>query len=412
MGSSTVDFKKSVDLVTPVEESPSIDLIKGTNDRCAAWRFSLIGRLDLLRLKFSDAVLNLKSQWKLEDQCKMIPLGKLFFTIKLDNERDQSYIKAGKWEVLHQDLWIRNWIPNFHLENHRTSYANIWVHLPGLSLEYWDEKTLFTICSDLGDPVKVDEATLNFENGMFARVLINIDLAKKIPHKLWIKTKFGGFMQDVVLTKLPKFCQNCKIVGHLLSECRVKKVSQEANILQKNTSPLFGSTSLKPQDKFDSNKAYEDKSTNSTKPVSPTTTLSPPKNTKKLDICFTPVTHINQQVVTPQHSMIEEETVINVSEEECNLDPTRISQIAEENAIEKSVIKYINGKDCSISEERVPSTSWSRIIQKPASSNVTSTSETQKQGAEPKVKILQATNKYNFRKNQGKGGTKGLQPQI
>ncbi|XP_026383601.1 uncharacterized protein LOC113279106 [Papaver somniferum] len=399
MGSSTVDVNNSVDLVNPVEESPSIDLVKGTDDRCVAWRFSLIGRLDLLHLKFSDAVSNLKSQWKLEGQCKMIPLGKGFFTIKLDNERDQSYIKAGKWEVLHQDLWIR------------------------MDTQFSSRKS-----SALSDPVKVDEATLNFENGLYARVLVNIDLAKKVPHKLWIKTKFGGFMQDVMLTKLPKFCQNCKIVGHLLSECRVKKVSQESSILQNNNSPLFCSTSMKSQDKFDSNKAYEHKGTNFTKPVSPTTTISPPTNTEKFDIFFTHVTHINQQEVTPQHSsnavkitsrrfgslntVVEEEIVINISEEGCTLDPTKISQIVEENAVEKSVIKYINGKDGSISEERVPLTSWSRIIQKPASSNATSNSETQKQEAEPKVKILQATNKYNFRKNQGKGGTKGLHPQI
>ncbi|XP_026399047.1 uncharacterized protein LOC113294889 [Papaver somniferum] len=214
MGSSNVNLTNSVDLNNPVEESPSIDLVKGTNDRCAISKFSLIGRLDLVRLKFSESVLDLKNQWKLEGQCKIIPLGKGFFTIKLDNEKDKGYIKAGKWEVRHQELWTRNWIPNFRPENHRTSYANIWVHLPGLSLEYWDEQTLFIICNALGTPFKVDEATLNVKSGLYASVLVNIDLAKKVPNKLWIKIKFGGFMQDVLLTNLPKFCHNCKIVGH------------------------------------------------------------------------------------------------------------------------------------------------------------------------------------------------------
>ncbi|XP_026417225.1 uncharacterized protein LOC113312703 [Papaver somniferum] len=398
MGSSNIDSNNSVDLINPVEESSSIDLVKGTDDRCAIWKFSLIGRFDLVRLKFSEVVLDLKSQWKLTGQCKMIPLGKGFFTIKLDNEKDQGYIKAGKWEVRHQELWIRNWIPNFRPENHRTSFANIWVHFPGLSLEYWDEQTLFTICKALGTPVKVDEATLNFESGLYARVLVNIDLAKKIPHNLWIKTKFGGFMQDVLLTNLPKFCHNCKIAGHFQFECRVKKVSHETRTQQNiSNSPLVGSTS-KNQDNNDSQKLQEvNKST-----TSPTSTPHP-TNGEKFDIYFTPVTNINPQKFIPPHSshalnitsgrfgslntVVKEEIVINMTEERTIIDPTRISQIAEDNTVEKSVINFISGKYGSISEERIPITTWSKVIQKPSASKATSSTE-QIQQADPKVKFL------------------------
>ncbi|XP_026459318.1 uncharacterized protein LOC113359978 [Papaver somniferum] len=240
-----------VDLINSPVQSPSIDLINNTEERCDAWKFSLIGRLDLARLKFSEAVLNQKNQWKLEGQCKMNPLGKGFFTIKLDNDRDKMTIKAGRWEVCNQVLWIRNWIPYFRPEKHRTSHAMIWVHLPGLSLEYWDEKTLFTICRALGTPVKVDEATLNYDNGYYARVLVNIDLANKIPNKLWIKTKFGGFMQSVILTKPPKFCDHCKIVGHLQIECRAKKTSSQYFATQQSTSNTPKGVNTSSKEKFD-----------------------------------------------------------------------------------------------------------------------------------------------------------------
>ncbi|XP_026378359.1 uncharacterized protein LOC113272777 [Papaver somniferum] len=292
MGASNINLTNSVDLNNPIEESPSIDIVKGIDDRCVIWTFSLIGRLDLVRLKFSEAVVDLKNQWKLEGQCKIIPLGKGFFTIKLDNERDKGYIKAGKWEVRHQELWIRNWIPNFRPENHRTSYANIWVHLPGLSLEYWDEQTLFTICNALGTPVKVDEATLNFESGLYAKVLVNIDLEKKVPHKIWIKTKFGGFIQDVLLTNLPKFCHNCKIVGHFQFECRAKKVSNETSNQQNNSnSPIFGSSSNP-----DNEPQKEKEVVKSTLQATPH-----PTNCEKFDICFTSVTNIHPNNVISPH---------------------------------------------------------------------------------------------------------------
>ncbi|XP_026396008.1 uncharacterized protein LOC113290641 [Papaver somniferum] len=94
----------------------------------------------------------------------------------------------------------------------------VWVQFPGLSLEYWDEATLFTISRAIRTPIKVDDATLQYQSGYYAKVLIEIDLTKTIPNKLWIITKFGAFSQRVILTKLPKFCTKCKIVGHLTSE--------------------------------------------------------------------------------------------------------------------------------------------------------------------------------------------------
>ncbi|XP_026384947.1 uncharacterized protein LOC113280550 [Papaver somniferum] len=116
---------------------------------------------------------------------------------------------------------------NTRPENQRTSKAMVWVHFPGLSLEYWDEETLFKLSRALGVPVKVDDATLNYQSGYYARVLVEIDLAKTIPNKLWIITKYGCFSRSVVLTNLPKFCWKCKIVGHQHSECIIKTQTEK-----------------------------------------------------------------------------------------------------------------------------------------------------------------------------------------
>ncbi|XP_026396267.1 uncharacterized protein LOC113290894 [Papaver somniferum] len=99
----------------------------------------------------------------------------------------------------------------------------VWVQFPGLSLEYWDEKTLFKISRAIRNPIKVDAATLNYQSGYYAKVLIEIDVAKNIHNKLWIVTRYEAFSQGVTLTNLPKFCHKCKIVGHQISECRINK---------------------------------------------------------------------------------------------------------------------------------------------------------------------------------------------
>ncbi|XP_026383989.1 uncharacterized protein LOC113279508 [Papaver somniferum] len=55
---------------------------------------------------------------------------------------------------------------------------------------------------------------------------------------------------------------------------------------------------------------------------------------------------------------MEEEINIHMNGGTENLTPSKILQIAEDNVVEKSVIKFINGKDGSVSEEKVPTTSW------------------------------------------------------
>ncbi|XP_026378656.1 uncharacterized protein LOC113273103 [Papaver somniferum] len=281
-----------VDLVLHVEESPSIDLINVSEDRYDVWKFSLIGQLDFLRLKFVAAILNLKNQWKLKGQCKMIPQGK----------------------------------------------------------------------GVIGTPVKVDEVTLNCENGLYARVLMEIDFANKIPHKLWIKTKYGGFMQSVLLTILPKFCPHCKIIGHTQPECRVmRNLAQEAEEGKKIGNKNEGSTSTP-------------KVVNT-----PKSNVGGPsvKNMELFDIFETPVTQINIPEAQVQSLTVNVpinsgrfETLQNIDEGGTSmidmLSPTKFLQLVEDNSLEKSVLKYINDKNGSVSEERVPTTSWTKVIQKPA----------------------------------------------
>ncbi|XP_026396058.1 uncharacterized protein LOC113290690 [Papaver somniferum] len=184
--------------VIPSIELPD-DLFEESLD---PWRFSLIGRLNLHQLKFIDDAILLRRQWKLTGDCKIIPLGRGFFTIKLDNEIDRQYIKEGKCEVLNQVLQI-----------------------------------LFKICKEIGTPIKLDEATAKCEVGYYANVLVEIDFAKIVPNKVWIGTKYGGFLQNISIPVCPKFCHNCKIVGHNNVECRIdKNKNQQVNNTQNNMS--------------------------------------------------------------------------------------------------------------------------------------------------------------------------------
>ncbi|XP_026378725.1 uncharacterized protein LOC113273179 [Papaver somniferum] len=118
-----------------------------------------------------------------------------------------------------QTLKLIAWEPNFNPETQKTSSAFVWIFFPGLSIEYWKEGILL----QLGRAIKVDEVTLKKEIGYYASVLVEVDFAKFIPAKVIVEYKYGKFEQAIQISKKPKFCNHCSIVGHLTTECRAKR---------------------------------------------------------------------------------------------------------------------------------------------------------------------------------------------
>lgn len=51
------------------------------------------------------------------------------------------------------------------------------MHLPQ---EYWRKKTLFEIVSGIGTPLTIDEATLSRVFGLYARVLVDVDMSGRL----------------------------------------------------------------------------------------------------------------------------------------------------------------------------------------------------------------------------------------
>ncbi|XP_026459989.1 uncharacterized protein LOC113360734 [Papaver somniferum] len=197
------------------------------------WKFSLIGRLDFVKLKMNVASTFLKQQWSLKGSLQFIPLGKGFFIIKLDNEADRSLIWKGLWMVESQTLKVRAWEPNFNPDNQKTSSSFMWITFPGLSIEYWKERILLQMGSKFGRANKVDEITLKREISYYASVLVEVDFAKFIPSKMVVEYKYGKFDQAMQILKKPIFCNHCFIIGHLTAECRVKRdESQNTENLQ------------------------------------------------------------------------------------------------------------------------------------------------------------------------------------
>ncbi|XP_026378663.1 uncharacterized protein LOC113273110 [Papaver somniferum] len=87
----------------------------------------------------------------------------------------------------------------------------------------------------IGRAIKVDDTTLKREVGYYANVLVEVDLARSVPHQVVVNSKYGSFEQEVQIPKLPKFCSHCKVVGHLVTECRVMRKESAQKVEENDT---------------------------------------------------------------------------------------------------------------------------------------------------------------------------------
>ncbi|XP_026455748.1 uncharacterized protein LOC113356753 [Papaver somniferum] len=155
-------------------------------------------------------------------------MSKGFFVVMLRDEHTKARIRNRKWFVNQQELRMMDWYPGFDPERQNTSHAPVWVHLPGLHAELWTERSLLSIGKAVGNPIVVDQRTLNLEFGSYASVLVDVDFAKHISDRILLTAGGRTFWQYVEIPKHPKFCLHCNIIGHNESECRRKPKSDES----------------------------------------------------------------------------------------------------------------------------------------------------------------------------------------
>lgn len=71
-------------------------------------------------------------------------------------------------------LTVAKWRPNFRPAKETISSIAVWIRLPGLPLELFDEKILLRVAGMVGKPVKVHQTTTATKRGKFARICVEL----------------------------------------------------------------------------------------------------------------------------------------------------------------------------------------------------------------------------------------------
>ncbi|KAL0923494.1 hypothetical protein M5K25_007553 [Dendrobium thyrsiflorum] len=82
---------------------------------------------------------------------------------------------------------------------------------------------LIKLANDLdycSKPPKIDSAISIGTRPSVACVLVELDITKSYPDKVWLGLEKSGYVQTVVMEEFPPFCASYNYIGHVVSSCR------------------------------------------------------------------------------------------------------------------------------------------------------------------------------------------------
>lgn len=124
-------------------------------------------------------------------------------------------------------------MPGCNVSVQAQTSTQVWIRILNLPLECRKTQNLLNIAMGVGLPIKIDPLTLSLYHGLYARVLVEVDLSKPLPQKILVTKKDASnsnvfdFFVDIEVEKIPKFCECCQMIGHEMSNCRNKSDTLE-----------------------------------------------------------------------------------------------------------------------------------------------------------------------------------------
>ena len=140
----------------------------------------------------------------------------VFFLVRFDScDGFKHVLKAGPWFVGDYFLSLRPWVPDFRASEVAISSVAIWVRLPELPIEYYQNDSLMHIGKGLGPVLRVDYNTAARTRGRFACIYVQLDVDKPLARTI----RVGKAKLAVVYEGIGQLCFHCGKIGHHLDWC-------------------------------------------------------------------------------------------------------------------------------------------------------------------------------------------------
>jgi len=183
------------------------------------WQFSLIGFIARKFPGYTSISKYVHSTWKCNVNFSMHDSGWLIF--KFTSELDMLVVlNGGPYHVFGRLLILKHMLDYFDFDTSDMIRLPVWVKFPNFPLQCWSPLCLSKLASVIGKPVHVDSPTASMTRLSYARVLVEVDLLPDLPSLINITLPNGVSISQVVsYESLPRFCKQCKTLGHSNYAC-------------------------------------------------------------------------------------------------------------------------------------------------------------------------------------------------
>lgn len=194
----------------------------------------------------------MEQAWARNASIQLIDVGIDYYFVRFNCIEDYDFaLTGGPWLIFDHYLAIRGWKPLFNPYAERINKIAVWARLPRLTMEYYDDRTLFEIGDQIGTTLKVDVNTKMQARGKFARIYVEVDLDKPlIPFYVLDGVQLNFEYEDIHMV-----CFSSGKFGHAKENGLDKKVEehekQNANMISCNKatgSTVDGSTEAEKED--------------------------------------------------------------------------------------------------------------------------------------------------------------------
>ncbi|XP_020681241.1 uncharacterized protein LOC110098679 [Dendrobium catenatum] len=154
-----------------------------------------------------------------------------------EKEPLEAIFANGSWFVRGQIIGVHRWSLNFSLTSLKGLTSPVWIRMPNLPLQCWDELNVCRIASLVGKPLLIDGNKFQWGRQEIGRVCVRIKLDEQLPLRVWVEGSTGKFLQKIEYERIPNFYFECGKIGHLKKDCLNSKInSSPAEDLVKNKS--------------------------------------------------------------------------------------------------------------------------------------------------------------------------------
>ncbi|KAJ1389959.1 Ribonuclease H domain [Sesbania bispinosa] len=157
---------------------------------CIPWKRAIIIKLLGKRMSLKFLQGRLQRLWQPKERMEVIDIDNDYFLVRFTDWSDLNKVYEGvPWVIMGHYLVVQRWKPEFLPYEEEFKRVFVWIGVPILPIEYYDDHILWRIGDVVGHTIKIDPNTLKqheddlgtsmvTECGKFARICVEVDLRK------------------------------------------------------------------------------------------------------------------------------------------------------------------------------------------------------------------------------------------